>query len=146
MIWFRQSQIIQVMIHVGCSVEALGTRLDMKFIEIKVINCIDPQNCSINYLDTALLSGHGRVTQNIRLVYLRLMMRFWFDLYKRFTENSTETARTFWKWKMIKRWINFFKKRRGEEIFSQGKRGFRFFRLKKGVNNFFLINFSQNAT
>ena len=27
----------------------------MRFIEIKVINCIDPQNCSINYLDPVLL-------------------------------------------------------------------------------------------
>ena len=63
------------MIHVGCSVEALGTRLDMKFIEIKVINCIDPQNCLINYLDPALLSRYGRVTQNIKLIYLGLLLR-----------------------------------------------------------------------
>ena len=43
------------MIPIGCSVEALGTRLDMRFIEIKVINCIDPQNCLVNYLDPVLL-------------------------------------------------------------------------------------------
>ena len=27
----------------------------MRFIEIKIINCIDPQNCLINYLDPVLL-------------------------------------------------------------------------------------------
>ena len=60
------------MIHVGCSVEALGTRLHMRFIEIEVINCINPQNCLINYLDPVLLSRHGRVTQNIKLIYFAL--------------------------------------------------------------------------
>jgi hypothetical protein len=61
--WFRPSQILHDL-----------TGLDMRFIEIKVINCIDPQNCLINYLDPALLSRHGRVTQNIKLISLRLTM------------------------------------------------------------------------
>ena len=61
------------MIPIGCSVEALGARLDMRFIEIKVINCIDPQNCLINYLDPALLRRDGRVTQNIKLISFRLI-------------------------------------------------------------------------
>ena len=47
---FRQDQIM--MIHACYSgVESHDTR----FIYMKVINCIDPQNCWINYLDPVLL-------------------------------------------------------------------------------------------
>ena len=54
------------------------TGLDMRFIEIKVINYIDPQNCLINYLDPVLLEktrpGDAKHKINFPSPYLRFYL------------------------------------------------------------------------
>ena len=63
-------------------------RLDMRFIEIKVINCIDTQNCLINYLDPVLLeqTRPGDAKHKINLIWPKMLYLFpkslnvWFRL------------------------------------------------------------------
>ena len=48
-----------IIIHHTISPKSNHTSDDMRFIGIKVINCIDPQNCLINYLQPVLLERPG---------------------------------------------------------------------------------------